>query len=144
MPFGLSNASSLFQNFINDILHGILDKFYTAYIDNILIYCNSKKDYQTHVQKVFAALQKAELQVDINKYEFHITKISYWGLIISTKGIRMDPKKVEAIQNYEPPTCVRNVQAFIRFANFYRHFIRAFSNVVRPIIATIKKNTTFY
>ena len=65
-------------------------------------------------------------------------------MIISTKGIRMDPKKVEAVQNWEIPTFVRDVQAFIGFTNFYRRFIRAFSNVVRPMIATIKKNTTFH
>ena len=55
MSFGLANAPSLFQNFINDNLHGMLDKFCTAYIDDILIYSNSKKEYQTHVRKVLAA-----------------------------------------------------------------------------------------
>ena len=144
MPFGLANAPSSFQNFINDILHGMLDEFCTAYIDDILIYSNSKKEYQTHIRKVLAALQKIGLQANIDKCEFHVTKISYLGLIISTKGIRMDPKKVEAVQNEETPTCVRDVQAFIGFANFYHRFIRAFSDVVRPMIATIKKNTTFY
>ncbi len=109
MPFGLANAPSSFQNFINDILHGMLDKFYTAYIDDILIYSNSKKEYQSHVRKVLAALQKAGLQADIDKCEFYVTKIDYLGLIISTKGIRMDPKKVEAIQNWEIPTCVKDV-----------------------------------
>ena len=34
----------------------MLDEFYIAYIDNILIYSNSKKKYQTHIQKVLAAL----------------------------------------------------------------------------------------
>ena len=144
MPFGLANAPSSFQNFINDILHGMLDEFCTAYIDDILIYSNSKKEHQSHVRKVLAALQKAGLQADIDKCEFHVTKISYLGLIISTEGIRMDPKKVEAVQNWETPTCVKDVQAFIGFANFYRRFIRAFSEVVRPMIATVKKNTTFH
>ena len=122
----------------------MVDKFCTTYIDNILIYNNSKKEHQTYVQKIFAALQKIGLQVDINKCEFHVSKISYLRLIISTKGIRMDPQKVKTVQNWETPTCIRDVQAFIRFANFYRRFIRAFSNVVRSIIATIKKNTTFH
>ena len=144
MPFGLANAPSSFQNFINDILHGMLDEFCTAYIDDILIYSNSKKEYQTHIRKVLAALQKIGLQANIDKCEFHVTKISYLGLIISTKGICMDPKKVEAVQNWETSTCVRDVQAFIEFENFYRHFIRAFSDVVRPMIATTKKNTTFH
>ena len=56
MPFGLANAPSSFQNFINDILHGMLDEFCTAYIDDILIYSNSKKEHQSHVRKVLAAL----------------------------------------------------------------------------------------
>ena len=94
IPFWLANAPSLFQNFINIILHGILDKFCSASIDNILLYNNSKKEYQTYIQKVFAALQRAGLQANIDKCEFHVTKISYLGLIISTKDICMDPKKV--------------------------------------------------
>ena len=63
---------------------------------------------------------------------------------MSTKGIRMNPKKVKAVQNWETPTCVRDFQVFIGFANFYCRFIRAFSNVVCPIITTNKKNTTFH
>lgn len=77
----------------------MLDKFFIAYIGNILIYCNSKKKLQTHVQKIFTALQKTGLQANINLYEFHVTKISYLGLILLTKGICIDPKNVEAVQN---------------------------------------------
>ena len=95
--FKLANIPSLFLNFINDILCGMVDKFGIAYIDNILIYSNSKKKCQTYIQKIFVAFQKIGLQVDIDKCEFHITKISYLGLIISTKGICMDLKKVEAV-----------------------------------------------
>ena len=56
MRFGLANVPSLFQNFINNILHGMLDKFYTVYINDILIYSNSKKEHQTHVRKFLATL----------------------------------------------------------------------------------------
>ena len=144
IPFGLANAPSSFQNFINNILYGMLDKFCTVYIDNILIYSNSKKKYQIHVWKAFTALQKVGLQRDINKCELHVTKISYLGLIISTESIRMDYKKVEAVQNWETLTCIRDIQVFIGFANFYRRFIRAFFNIVCPMIATIKKNIIFH
>ena len=144
MSFGLANGPLSFQNLINNILHKIVDKFCTTYIDNILIYSNFKKKHQTHVQKVFTALQKAGLQADIDKYEFHITKTGYLGSIISTKSIRIDPQKVEVIQNWETLVYIRDVQTFIRFANFYHYFIRAFFNVVRPMIAIIKKNIIFY
>ena len=109
MPFRLANALALFQNYINDILHEMLDKFYTAYIDDILIYSNFKKKHQTHIQKVLTTLQKVGLQADIDKCEFHITEISYLELIIFTKGIHIDPKKVKAVQNWKTPTFVRDV-----------------------------------
>ena len=61
MLFGLVNALLLFQNFINNILYWMLDEFCTAYIDDILIYSNSKKKHQTYIRKIFAAFQKVEL-----------------------------------------------------------------------------------
>lgn len=120
----------------------MLDDFCTVYIDNILIYSNSKKEHQTNVRKILAVLRKAGLQTKIDKCEFHVTEISHLGLIISTENICMDLKKVETIQNWETSTCVKNIQAFIRFANFYRRFIRAYSNILRPMIIA-KKKTSF-
>ena len=119
----------------------MLHKIYTAYIDDILIYSKSKKEHQTHIQKVFLVFQNA---VDINNCEFYVTKISYLGLIISTKSICINSKKVEVVQNWETLMYVKDVQAFIGFANFYCRFIRAFFNIVCPMIATIKKNSTFH
>jgi len=45
MPFSLINALSLFQHFVNNTLHLYLDVFYTAYVNNILIYSNSLAEY---------------------------------------------------------------------------------------------------
>ena len=49
MSFGLANAPLSIQNSINDIFHGMLDEFCTVYINDILIYSNSKKEHQTHI-----------------------------------------------------------------------------------------------
>lgn len=75
----------------------MLDNFCIIYIDNILIYSNFKNKHQVYVQKVFAALEKASLQVNISKCKFYVIKISYLKKIIFTKGIRIDFKKVKAI-----------------------------------------------
>ena len=140
MSFGLANGPFSFQNYINNVLHGMLDVFCTAYIDNILIYSNTKKKHREHMRNVLTALQKAGLQADIDKCEFHVTEVNYLGPIIMNNGIRIDPHKVNAIQQWSTPTCVRDVQSFIGFANFYRQFIHRFSSIVAPMIATVKKD----
>jgi Reverse transcriptase (RNA-dependent DNA polymerase) len=99
VPFGLSNAPSAFQHFINDVLHEHLDEFCSAYIDDILIYSDDLESHQKHVRWVLEATRKAGLQLDIEKCEFHVSEVTYLGLIISTEGIRMDPYKVEAVLN---------------------------------------------
>ena len=97
MPFGLANGPSSFQTYINNVLHGMLDVFCTAYIDNILIYSNTKKEHQQHVRKVLEALRRAGLQADIKKCEFHVAEVNYLGLVITSNGICMDSEKVSAI-----------------------------------------------
>ena len=97
MPFGLANGPSSFQNYINDVLHGMLDVFCTAYIDDILIYSNSEKEHRNHVKRILSALREAGLQADIDKCEFHVNEVNYLGLIIMNNGIRMDPHKVSAV-----------------------------------------------
>ena len=55
----------------------------------------------------------------------------------------MDQRKVAAIQEWKPPTRVRNVQSFISFANFYRWFIKGVSKIVQPLVALTRKDRPF-
>jgi hypothetical protein len=143
MPFGLANAPSTFQHYVNDALRPFLDVFCSAYIDDVLIYSDNLEDHKKHVRSVLLALREAGLQLDVDKCEFHKTEVLYLGLIISTEGIRMDPTKVGTIQNWETPKTVKDVQSFIGFANFYRRFIENFSKIVAPLTALTKKDVKF-
>jgi hypothetical protein len=57
------------------------------------------------------------------KCEFHKEEVKYLGLIVGVNGIRMDPEKVQAVENWEAPKKLKEVQAFLGFANFYQRFI---------------------
>ncbi|OCK93800.1 uncharacterized protein K441DRAFT_564119, partial [Cenococcum geophilum 1.58] len=68
-----------------------LNDFYSAYLDNILIYSNNPFKYTKH------RLREAGLYINLKKYEFLVIKVKYLKLIITTKGVRIDPKKVHII-----------------------------------------------
>lgn len=103
MPFGLANAPATFQQYINNVLHEYLDRFCTAYLDDILVYSETEEEHITHVNQVLAALEEANLFLDISKCEFHVHRVKYLGLIITSDGIEMDPEKVEAIKVWQRP-----------------------------------------
>jgi RNase H-like domain found in reverse transcriptase/Reverse transcriptase (RNA-dependent DNA polymerase)/Integrase zinc binding domain/Chromo (CHRromatin Organisation MOdifier) domain/Integrase core domain len=139
MPFGLSNAPATFQARINEVLRPFLDRYCTAYIDDILIYSNDLVSHRLHVKSVLQALEAAGLQLDVKKCEFETTEVKYLGMIISTTGVQMDPEKVDCLVNWEAPINVKDVQAFLGFSNFYRRFIKGFSRIVRPLVALTRK-----
>jgi len=144
-PFGLANAPSTFQRYINWALRDYLDEFCSAYVDDILIYTDGSLDkHRGHVRKVLRRLRDAGLQIDIDKCEFEVQATKYLGFIIEAgKGIRMDPAKVEAIVQWDAPTSVKGVQSFLGFANFYRTFIKGFSKLTAPLTALVRKDQTF-
>ena len=53
----------------------------------------------------------------------------------------MDLTKVAVIQSWPEPWNVRNMQSFLRFANFYHHFIADYSQLTLPLTNLCKKTT---
>jgi Reverse transcriptase (RNA-dependent DNA polymerase)/RNase H-like domain found in reverse transcriptase len=143
MPFGLTNAPASWQSFINETFKDFLDKFVTAYLDDLLIFSDSLKEHREHVKAVLGRLRDAGLQIDVDKCEFHVQRVNYLGLIVGVDGISMDPKKVSVILEWTTPSCVKDVQAFLGFANFYRRFIRGFAKVAMPLNRLTRKGQRF-
>ena len=143
MPFGLCNAPATFQSHINETLRPFLDEFCSAYLDDVLVFSDTLEEHERHVRLVITRLEAAGLFIDIDKCEFHTQRTKYLGLIITTEGIRMDPAKVEAILAWETPRSLKDVQAFLGFANFYRRFIYKFSRLANPLTALTKAGCPF-
>ena len=81
------------------MLFNYLDDFYTAYLDNILIYLDNKLEYKHYVKKVLNRLRDTGLQIDLKKCEFYVTRTKYLGFIISTDGIKVNPDKISVVKN---------------------------------------------
>ena len=141
MLFRLTGGPASWQRFINDLLWKYLNKFCTAYLDNILIYSDSKKKHRQHVQKMLAKLQEAGILADIDKCKFYVMKTRYLGLMISIDGIKINLAKVNTIKQWDTPTCVREIRLFVGFCNFYRQFIRNLSKIAGPLNSLTKKST---
>ena len=94
--------------------------FATAYLDNILVYSKTDKEYEIYIKKVLQALQQAELQLKIEKCKFYVQEIEFLGYIITPGRLQIDLAKVATVQEWPVPTMVSEVQAFLGFANYYK------------------------
>ena len=64
------------------------------------------------------------------KCEFHLDSVEYLGYVLSSSGLTMSNAKVKTIQEWPEPKKVKDIQSFLGFANFYRHFIFNYSDIV--------------
>ena len=88
-------------------------------------------------------LQDNDLFLKPAKCEFNKPKIDYLGMVIEEGKISMDPGKLRGIRDWPPPTTVKQTRGFLGFGNFYRHFIRSFSNLAKPLNDLLKKDQKF-
>ncbi|KAM5354848.1 hypothetical protein ACJ41O_001494 [Fusarium nematophilum] len=143
MPFGLTNAPAAFQRMINNVLREHLDIFVVCYLDDILIFSDTEEEHTEHVHKVLQTLQNANLLVEPEKSKFHASEVEFLGHIISHNEIRMDPKKLSAVRDWKEPSNVKEVQAFLGFANYYRKFLKRFGKIAIPLTELTKKDKPF-
>jgi transposase InsO family protein len=144
-PFGLTGAPATFQRYINWTLRDLLDICCSAYVDDVLIYTSgSRKEHRLKVKEVVARLNAAGLQLDVDKSAFEVKSVKYLGYIVEAgKGVRVDPEKIKAIVEWEQPTTVKGVRGFLGFANYYREFVKNYSEIARPLTALTKKGQEF-
>ena len=139
MPFGLTRAPSTFMRLMNEVLRPFLGKFVVVYLDDILIYSRELGEHLDHLRQLFEVLRKQRLYGKLEKCSFLLPDVSFLGYITGRTGVKVDPNKVKAIQDWPVPTILTQVRSFHGLASFYRRFIRNFSSIMIPITECTKK-----
>ena len=141
MNFGLTNAPATFQHMMNDIFQDLRGMYVIVYLDDILIFSKDRQSHVEHVREVLRRLQENDLFCKPEKCEFFQSSVEYLGMIIGQGTVAMDPAKVEAVMSWPQPEKLRDVQAFVGFANFYRRFVAGFSKLAQPLTRLMRKDT---
>ncbi len=143
MSFKLINDSTFYQHYMNDVLFNYLHQFCQIYLDDIIIYSKTLKKHKQHVWLVLHKLQETNLQMNINKYKFHVQKIFFLKLLLFIEELKMNFRKVQAVVEWLTSTNLTQMQFFVDFYNFYQHFIKNFSKIVHFLIQLTQKKMIF-
>ena len=125
--FGLKNAPSAFQSFMDSIFQEFYDQGVIILLDDITIH--TRNDYDEHlalVKKVLKLLADNNLYAKVSKCEFFKKSILFLGHEISENGTSMMKDKVKAVLDWPVPKNVKHIQQFLGLANYYRRFIEDF------------------
>ncbi|GKA62584.1 putative reverse transcriptase domain-containing protein [Tanacetum coccineum] len=99
MPFGLTNAPAVFMDLMNRLCKPYLNNFVIVFIDNILIYSKNKEEHGEHLKIILELLTKEQLYAKFSKCDFWLESVRFLNHVINSKGVHVDPAKIEAIKN---------------------------------------------
>ena len=143
MPFGVTNAPTVFMDYMNQIFRPYLDRFVVVFIDDILIYSKNKEEYADNLKVVLAVLREHQLYGKPSKCEFWLEEVQFLRYVISAQGIAVDPSKIDTVLKWERPRTVTEVRSFLGLAGYYRRFVEGFSKMVSPLTQLTRKDQPF-
>nr|GFA64325.1 putative reverse transcriptase domain-containing protein [Tanacetum cinerariifolium] len=113
MPFRLTNAPAVFMDLMNRVCKPYLDKFMIVFLDDILIYSKNEKEHEEHLKAILGLLNEEKLYAKFSKCEFLIPKVQFLGHVIDSRGIHVDPAKIESVKDWASPKTPTEIRQFL-------------------------------
>ena len=140
-PFGLSQAPAYFQRLINKVIKGL--PFAFGYLDDVLIHSPDIETHLQHIRIFFQRLREADLKLKDSKCNYFKTHVQHLGYLVSGKGIRPLPEKLDSIKRMPAPTTPKEIKQFLGLVGYYKKFIPRFADIARPKTNLTKQDIPF-
>ena len=144
MPFGLCNAPGTFQRCMVSIFSDFLESCIEVFMDDFTVYGSSFDACLDSLDRVLHRCIETDLVLNYEKCHFMVEQGIVLGHVISSKGMEVDPAKIDVISHLPYPSCVREVRSFLGHAGFYRRFIKDFSKKALPLSNLLQKDVVFH
>jgi hypothetical protein len=100
MPFGLCNVLATFQAYINRALVGLVNIYYVVYLDDILVYSDTREQYVRDLREVLERLRKFALYVSFKKCKFFTNTVEFLSYTVSVAGVSIDKSRIAIVEEW--------------------------------------------
>ena len=121
MPFGLKMSQDVFQMHMDQItnrLPGII-----AIHNDICVYSKTREEHDTNLLQFMKTASKNGLVFNSHKCIIRQPQITFYGAIFTSKGMKPDPTKIQALQDLPTPDNHKQLQSFLGLINYLQPFL---------------------
>ena len=112
VPFGLKNVGATYQRAATTLFHDMMHKDDEVYVDDMIVKSQNRVENLAALQRFFERIRRFRLRLNPKKCTFRVTSGKLLGLVVSEKGIKVDPKKIRAILDMPSPRTKRDIIGF--------------------------------
>ena len=139
MPFGLKNAGATYQRLVNKMFSKKIGKNMKVYVDDMLVKSKEELAHLDDLKETFATLRQYQMKLNPSKCAFGVSSEKFLGFMVSQRGIKANPKKVQAILNMASPKTVEEVQKLTGRIVAFNRFVSRVTDKFLPFFKTLKQ-----
>ncbi|XP_052735490.1 uncharacterized protein LOC108328707 [Vigna angularis] len=142
MPFGLKNAGATYQRLMDKVFHQQIGRCMDVYVDDMVIRSNSMEQHLRDIKEVFGQISRYSMRLNPSKCTFGVPAGKFLGFMLTSRGIEANPDKCKAVLDMISPKTLREVQRLVGRLTALSRFIPKLAEHIKPILRSIKKDTT--
>ncbi|KAK0595099.1 hypothetical protein LWI29_003584 [Acer saccharum] len=99
------------------------------------------EEHLEQLELVLGILEQHLFFIKMSKCDFVQEELQYLGHIISSAGVKVDPRKIEAMVDWPLPKDVSTLRGFLGLTGYYRRFVKNYGLIAKPLTAMLKKDS---
>ena len=139
MPFGLKNAGATYQRLVNKMFNKQIGRNMEVYVDDMLVKSKEEFAHLDDLRETFTTLKQYQMKLNPIKCVFGVSSGKFLGFMISQRGIKANPEKVQAIINVASPRTVKEVQKLTGRIAALNRFVSRATDKCLPFFKTLKQ-----
>ena len=140
MSFGLKNVGATYQRLMNKMFTHQLGRNIQVYVDDMLVKSVRENDHLSDLQETFNTFRSYNMKLNPSKCVFGVTAGKFLGFMVSQRGIEVNPEKVRAILELEPPRTVKAVQSLNGKVAALNRFVSKATDKCLPFFRVLRKS----
>jgi hypothetical protein len=140
LPFGVNSAAEVFEKRVEEIFG---DLNVAIYFDDLIVFGRNQEEHDVNLHELLERAREKNVKFNRQKMQLNCSEVRYLGHIVSAKGLRPDPDKVQAIKDMPDPKDKLGIQRLLGSLNFLRGFIPDTAEITAPLRALLKDGTVW-
>ncbi|GKV11062.1 hypothetical protein SLEP1_g22348 [Rubroshorea leprosula] len=138
MPFGLKNAGAIYQKMVTIVFRAQIGRNLEVYVDDIVVKSLKAGDHLTDLEETFNNLRKNKMRLNPAKCIFGVESGKFLSFMVSKRGIEVNPEKIKAVAEMEPPKSMKDIQRLTRRVAALHRFISKSADKCLPFFKIMR------
>ncbi|GJR21898.1 reverse transcriptase domain-containing protein [Tanacetum coccineum] len=141
MPFVLKNTRATYQRLVDSAFQAQLGRNLEAYVDDMVIKSKTKQEMIMDIAETFNNLRKVNMKLNPKKCSFGVNEGKFFSDMVTSEGIRANPKKTKAVANMQSPKTLKETQSLSGKLAALNRFLSKSAERALPFFKTLKNIT---